>query len=149
VIGLLVTGGAAGGAATGTGAGAGATAVLAPAALGGPLATEAFLGFGLTWTVRRVICVFTFGFGFWVNAACVWVALPFSVLELMAYPPSAPSPATLASAAIFILRLLTLSSPPHEVVGKPSGQCELRRGMGGQAPGKEQGKISIRMPELV
>jgi hypothetical protein len=124
VTGLLVTGGAAAGAGTGAGAGAGATAVLAPAAVAGPLVTEAFLGFGLTWTVRRVIWVFTFGFGFWVNAACVWVAVPLAVFELRAYPPSPPSPATLASAAIFILRLLTLSSPPREVAGKSCGQCE-------------------------
>jgi hypothetical protein len=63
------------------------------------------LGFGFTWTVRRITCVFTLGFGSCVNAACVWVAVP--VLELRAYPPSAPSPATLARAAIFILRLFT------------------------------------------
>ena len=114
--------------------GAGGGAATAPPELGGPLATGAFLGFGLTWTVRRVICVFTFGFGFWVNAACVWVVVPLVVFELRAYPPSPPSPATLASAAIFILRLLTLSSPPHEVAGKSCGQCEWGRGRGGQAP---------------
>ena len=62
----------------------------------------------MTWTVRRMTCVFTFGFGFCIKAACVWVAVP--VLELSAYPPSPPSPATLASAAIFILRLLTWRS---------------------------------------
>jgi hypothetical protein len=128
--GLLVGGGAGEGAATGAGGGLEATP--APE-LGGPLAAAPFLGFGLTWTVRCITCVFTFGFGFWVRAACVWVAVP--VLEFSAYPPSAPSPATLASAAIFILKLVTSSSPPREVVWTSCDQSESRPAMGRQAPG--------------
>ncbi len=110
--GLEVGAGAGDGAATGAGGGVEAAP---PAELGWPVA-PALLGFGFTWTVRCMTCVFTFGFGRCVNAACVWVAVP--VLELSAYPPSAPSPATLASAAIFILRLLTSSSPPSGVAWK-------------------------------
>jgi hypothetical protein len=87
----LVAGGG-GGAATGAGAGAGgggatgggAAAEPAPPAEAPEALALAGLAFGLTWIVRWITCVRTFGFGFCVRAASVCVVVVLPLLELSA-----------------------------------------------------------------